>query len=130
MGVAVLTLSVWLLNQRETTSRTQWGGGGGTVSKHQGEGKAPVLSNTQGILLSGVYQIPVCPRRALLVAEVRGLWGVSAAPHAYMGDHTQQQGSHQTLGEPGVPDQLPPHPPKGCLLSSPSPSCTCHDDVA
>lgn len=41
MGVAVLTLSVWLLNKRETTSRTQWGGGGGTVSKHRGRAKNP-----------------------------------------------------------------------------------------
>lgn len=41
MGVAVLTLSAWLLNQRETTSRAQWGGGGGTVSKHRGRAKNP-----------------------------------------------------------------------------------------
>ena len=77
MGVAALTLSMWLPDQRKTNSRAQRG----VVSKHHREGKAPAVSNTQGILPGVVHQIPACPQKALLVAKASGPWGTRAAPH-------------------------------------------------
>lgn len=70
------------------------------MSKHQREGEAPTVSNTQGILRGTVYQIPACPWAAPLMAEVRGSWGACAVLHTYTVMTPDQQGSHWTLREP------------------------------
>lgn len=48
-----------------------------------------MVSNTQGILLGVICQIPARPGRVLLVAEVRGPCGACVALWTYRGDHTQ-----------------------------------------
>lgn len=117
MGVAALTLSMWLPDQRKTNSRAQRG----VVSKHHREGKAPAVSNTQGILPGVVHQIPACPQRALLVAEASGPWGTRAAPHTT--DNRRLPPDSGRTREPSF------HPLKGCLLSRPAASCNCCDDA-
>lgn len=81
MGMGVLTLNVWLMDQRETTPEFSES----RVSKHRQEEEVPVVNNTQGILHGVVDPILACP----WTAKVRGPWGAYAAPHTYTGDHTQ-----------------------------------------
>lgn len=70
------------------------------------------MSNTQGILLGVVHQIPACPQRALLVAEVSAPWGTRAAPQTTT---RLPPDSGRTRG-PSF------HPLKGCLLGRQPPA--------
>lgn len=94
LGMAVLTLSVWLLDQRETNDRAERGAGEQTSVG----GRSTEVSHTQGTLLHGVCQISACPWTALLVAVVMRPGDACATPHTYMGDHTQSARLPQNAG--------------------------------